>query len=76
MRVGGKSKVFQVRLNTGNDACRTRSDVAKILRELADRIEENHVSGLLKDENGNRVGAFIWGSGGKTDDVACKWAGE
>lgn len=52
---------FELRVDLGNDACQTPSDVAGILRDAADKLEAgtDSVHGSLKDINGNRIGQFV-----------------
>ena len=57
------SNGITIRIDCGNDAFKPRPEieVARILRDLADRIEElgiNEVFSGLNDANGNRVGDF------------------
>ena len=52
--------LFTVRLHTMNDAARSPEDLAQILRDMADRVESGTASGLVRDINGNRIGAFLW----------------
>ena len=48
-----------VTIDLGNDAMRTRKDVAKALRDLAKRIGTSRdTSGRILDENGNSVGRW------------------
>lgn len=59
---------FVLRIALGNDAMRTRGDVARALRAAAFRIESDPYdssdelnqgdNGVIADENGNRVGAW------------------
>ena len=52
---------FTVRIRTGED-CLAGSDcgreLARLLREVAARIEREQCVGLIVDINGNRVGTF------------------
>ena len=53
------SKKFTVFIRTGNDAFQpdTREEIARILRELADKVESGGIPPhTLKDYNGNTVG--------------------
>jgi hypothetical protein len=53
---------FTLKIQLGNDAMQTPGDVAKTLRDLADKLDTRrgataeHASGNVRDENGNTVG--------------------
>lgn len=49
---------FKVHINCGNDAFATapEEEVARILRKLADQIEQGFTGCYLTDYNGNTVG--------------------
>ena len=51
---------FRIRIETGNDAFDQveQSEVARILREVADKVEQGNSSGGILDANGNKVGQF------------------
>ena len=50
---------FEVALELGNDAMQAGPDVARVLREIADRIENDfEARGTIRDANGNTVGTF------------------
>ena len=60
------TKTYTLTIETGNDAFGSsvgerNSEVARILREAADRIERGDHYGdfTLRDYNGNRVGACV-----------------
>jgi len=59
---------FTLELESGNAAMvdDPRYAVARLLRQTADRLEEFEESGVLLDENGNRVGE--WGLDVEEDD--------
>lgn len=40
---------------------RSNADVAEALAEVSDRVAEGEYEGLVRDVNGNAVGAFKWG---------------
>jgi hypothetical protein len=53
--------MFALRISTSNDAFADGSDleeVARILREVADRIEAGEPAGQVRDINGNTVGNY------------------
>lgn len=56
--------MFKLEIDTGNAAFDNDGDgdrhgeVARILRELADRIEAGNRNGQIYDVNGNHVGSF------------------
>jgi hypothetical protein len=53
--------MFRVKIETGNAAFEGDSkgyEIARILRDAADRIEDGQKTGYLYDVNGNRVGEF------------------
>ena len=52
---------FTLDISTGNAAFQDSSDVhetARILRDIADRLERGERDGKARDANGNTVGAF------------------
>lgn len=51
---------FTLRLDTDNDAFRDEpaSEIARLLRDAARRVEAGDAEGRLRDANGNTVGAF------------------
>jgi hypothetical protein len=50
---------FRLTISLGNDAMRGGPDVARALRQVADRIENDlDARGNIWDENGNTVGNF------------------
>lgn len=54
---------FQLTINCDNAAFFVDDDlqgeeIARILREAADKLEHGHAAGPLYDVNGNRVGSF------------------
>jgi hypothetical protein len=57
---------FGVTIDTGNAAFgehiyEATPEVARILRDIADRVEGGAMSGDVRDYNGNTVGAFRFG---------------
>jgi hypothetical protein len=54
--------MFTVKIETGNAAFEPRphDEIARILRELADRIEAGKFTRSLRDANGNTVGRVEW----------------
>lgn len=52
--------MLRVQIWTDNDAFagNGEQEVAKLLRQLADRIEEGQCDGRIMDSNGNRCGSF------------------
>lgn len=61
--------MFKLEIDTGNAAFDNdgegdcHGEVARILRDLADKIEGGHGHGNLHDINGNRVGNFTLTTG-------------
>ncbi len=56
-----KANTFELRINLDNDAFADNCsyEIARILREAADLIEDQYaVNGTLRDINGNTVGFF------------------
>ena len=49
---------FEVQINTENAAFEDSGEIARILRDLADRIEGGSIGGKIRDINGNAVGTF------------------
>lgn len=39
-----------------SDGLHGRAEIARILRNIADKVEEGRVDGSIRDINGNRVG--------------------
>lgn len=54
--------VFKVTVEIDNAAFQPEAapEVARILRETADRVEQGYRSEAIRDENGNTVGAFAF----------------
>ena len=55
--------MFKVTIRTDNAAFEGEgraAETARILRELADKIESGRVYGSVQDGNGNAVGAFAF----------------
>jgi hypothetical protein len=53
--------MLKLAIETTNDAFQdgwTATECARILRELAARLESGETGGALRDVNGNRVGSF------------------
>lgn len=51
---------FTLTIELGNDAMQTGADVARALREVADRAEWSLVGHMaIMDDNGNRVGSWF-----------------
>jgi hypothetical protein len=51
---------FNVKISTGNAAFEDNAgtELARILRELADKLDNGETTGILRDYNGNRVGEY------------------
>ena len=61
--------MFQLKIHTHGAAFHdgdTGKEVARILRELADRVENGRTSGRVFDVNGNACGGW-------TFDLATRW---
>jgi hypothetical protein len=52
--------MFKLEISTANDAFAEsmHHEVARILREIADKVERGPPSGTCRDANGNRVGEY------------------
>lgn len=50
--------VFRLEIFLGNDAMKTKRDIAKTLRQCAQDIEGGQISKTIMDENGNSVGSY------------------
>ena len=52
--------MLRVKIDTGGDAFAGDGarEVARLLRNVADRVEDGQLDGQLMDINGNRCGAF------------------
>ncbi len=50
---------FELSITLGNDAMQGGPDVARALRQVADRIEDGlEARGSIRDDNGNTVGTY------------------
>lgn len=49
-------ETLTISIELGNDAMQTPAQAADALRTVADRIENNTLSGVVVDDNGNTVG--------------------
>lgn len=52
---------FTLSIDLGNQAMRTPADVARALRQAAERVEKylgSPVNMVIKDDNGNKVGTW------------------
>lgn len=55
---------FTVKIEMGNDAMKSRFDVARALRQLANKVNESgHMNGKIMDFNGNSVGSWEFSDG-------------
>ena len=54
--------MFNLNLETENDAFKRRplAEIARILRETADRVANGTDEGKIRDLNGNTVGTFTY----------------
>lgn len=50
--------MFTLTIETGNDAMRTREDIAEALEAAAEAVRENYTP-VIVDTNGNRVGQWV-----------------
>lgn len=52
--------MLRVRIETENDAFagNGEQEVARLLRQVADRVADGQLDGVIRDSNGNRCGAF------------------
>lgn len=57
--------MFTLTISTANAAFddQPATEIARILRDVAKRVEDGELSGNLRDVNGNGVGAFDSGDG-------------
>ena len=55
--------MFFIRFHTNNDSFQGNSnkekESARILREIADKVERGNWNGYIQDINGNRIGTFF-----------------
>ena len=49
---------FILRIELGNDAMKTKRDIAKALREVAAKVAAGKTDGYIMDANGNKVGEY------------------
>ena len=52
--------MFTLTIELGNDAMRSKRDVAKALEVVADRLRSQVAEGKIRDVNGNTVGSFAF----------------
>ena len=54
--------MFKIQIETANDAFvdDPRSEIVRILRDVADKMETGRFLNRLYDANGNAVGSVIW----------------
>lgn len=53
--------MFKIEIDTGNAAFEDEGkgyEIARILRDIADKVENGAESGIARDINGNKVGTF------------------
>jgi DUF917 family protein len=55
--------MFTLTIELGNDAMRSKRDVAKALEVVADRLRSQVAEGKIRDVNGNTVGSFAYSKG-------------
>ena len=61
---------FVLKINLGNDAMHTRSDIAQALRTVADQMDNGFSARAIWDDNGNQVGQYkVTGETGKIIEV-------
>lgn len=57
--------MFELKITLGNDAMKYRRHIGEALRKVGERIEWHHdTEGLIRDENGNKVGEWKLGRNG------------
>lgn len=63
----GKDNMFKLHIQLSNDAMQGPGDVARALRELADKLDDPGLSsdpydttGRIKDANGNTIGFWSY----------------
>jgi hypothetical protein len=49
-------KHFSLKMSTGNDE--NNKAFSRILREIAEKIDEGRTEGIIRDSNGNPIGTF------------------
>ncbi len=49
---------FNLKIDLGNDEMSGPEDVARVLRKVADRLMNDALSGVIMDDNGNKVGSW------------------
>lgn len=52
--------MFRIEIETGYDATTYYEDVAELLNEVAQKLQEGTPEGSILDRNGNIVGRFVW----------------
>lgn len=52
--------IFTMKIDSNNVGCETKAQVAKLIREVANKVlNGERSSGKILDENGNCVGAWV-----------------
>jgi hypothetical protein len=49
---------FQLHIDSDNDAMQTPNDLASALTRVRDEVASGHGKGIVKDDNGNKVGEW------------------
>jgi hypothetical protein len=53
--------MFSLKINTDNSAFEhPEQEIARLLRQIADRLEHSTRTGVIRDINGNRVGDYAY----------------
>lgn len=67
----GPTPTFETDFTLGNEAFdspeKRRGEIARLLRELADKVEAGATGGIVSDVNGNRIGN--WGFDPVVEDL-------
>ena len=58
---------FKLTIELGNDAMRTHKHVARALRAVANSVADGEISHVIRDDNGNTVGQWVFYVKGKAE---------
>lgn len=45
------------------------NEIARILKAAAERLDDDHREGIIRDRNGNRIGSWSWLPTGESAEV-------
>lgn len=54
--------LFQIEIETDNSAFEDSGELGRLLRKMADQVDEGRTTGPVIDINGNQVGSYRFGT--------------